>query len=60
MKRRQLTFQFFDTQADALAFEKLQPRHLRGAVTPWTSQQAQQTGTHDYDNPEKWLAWYKH
>lgn len=57
--KRQLSFEFFDTKEAALDFEKKQPRHLRGAVTPWTSNESYEAGRHDYNNPEKWIAWYK-
>lgn len=58
--KRQLTFKFCDSEDEAKAFEKTLPRHLRGAVTPWTSNTAYEAGLNDYNHPEKWIAWYKH
>lgn len=57
--KRHLRFKFFDTKEEAERFEKSQPRHLRGSVTPWTSEKEYTAGLHDNDNPEKWVAWYK-
>lgn len=42
--KRQLSFEFFDTKEAALEFEKRQPRHLRGAVTPMDKQRSLQSG----------------
>lgn len=48
-RKRHSSFRFFDTEEQARAFEERVEPHLRGAVTPWHSQD----GTE-----HKWIAWY--
>jgi len=49
-RRLQSTFEFFDTEEKAIAFEKTQKRWRRGAVTPWDSKDGKE---HLY------VAWYR-
>lgn len=49
--KRQLTFQFFDSHAEALAFAKTIKPHLRRSVTPWSSKNGKE---------HKFIVWYKY